>query len=71
MKILSRIEGDEMKVTTQFLDDLRDTVKKGLEFICDLTFDSKQTETTEKSISLEKLDEMKGRLNYGYTSFWS
>lgn len=71
MKILSRIEGDETKVTTQFLDELRDTIKKGLESICDLTFDSKQTETTEKSISLDKIDEMKGRLTSGYTSFWS
>ena len=64
MKILSRIEGDETKVSEQFLKELSDAIKEQLEIVCG-EYD------TEKSISLAKLKEMKGKLSSGYTSFWS
>jgi len=67
MKILSRIEGDETKVSNDFLNGLGKTVKEGLETVCNNLF----TELGYKSVSLEKLDEMKKRLDSGYTSFWS
>jgi len=63
MKILSRIEGDETKVSTVFLESLKNAIKDGIESICGETF--------EKSVSLAKLEEMKRRLTSGYTSFWS
>lgn len=64
MKILSRIEGDETKVSEQFLKELSDAIKEQLEIVCG-EYD------TEKSISVAKLKEMKGKLTSGYTSFWS
>ncbi len=67
MKILSRIEGDETKVSRDFLDGLGKTIKEGLETVCSNLF----MELDYKSISLAKLDEMKNRLASGYTSFWS
>lgn len=67
MKILSRIEGDETKVSRDFLDGLGKTIKEGLETVCNNLF----TELDYKSVSLTKLDEMKKRLASGYTSFWS
>lgn len=67
MKILSRIEGDESKVSHEFLDGLRNTIKESLEAVCSTLF----TEQDYKSVSLAKLDEMKARLSSGYTSFWS
>ena len=71
MKILSRIEGDETKVSKTFLDDLGKTIKEGLEEIFDGPFDKVESDDAFKSISLAKLDEMKKRLDSGYTSFWS
>lgn len=71
MKILSRIEGDETKVSKSFLDDLGKTIKEGLEEIFDGPFDKVESDDAFKSISLAKLDEMKKRLDSGYTSFWS
>lgn len=59
MKVLSRIEGDETKVSRAFLTSLEDVIKEEL------------TTIIEKSISLAKLKEMKSRLDSGYTSFWS
>ena len=59
MKILSRIEGDETKVSRTFLTSLEDVIKEELATIID------------KSVSLAKLKEMKNRLDSGYTSFWS
>ena len=59
MKVLSRIEGDETKVSRAFLTSLEDVIKEEL------------TTIIEKSISLAKLKEMKSRLDFGYTSFWS
>jgi len=67
MKILSRIEGDESKVSHDFLDSLGKTIKESLETVCNDLF----TELNYKSVSLAKLDEMKKRLTSGYTSFWS
>ena len=67
MKILSRIEGDETKVSSNFLDSLRKAVQEGLETVCNNLF----SELDYKSVSLAKLDEMKKRLISGYTSFWS
>lgn len=67
MKILSRIEGDESKVSHEFLDALGKAIRESLEAVCNTLF----TEQDYKSVSLAKLDEMKKRLTSGYTSFWS
>ena len=71
MKILSRIEGDETKVSMIFLDNLGKAIKEGLEEIFDGPFDKVESDDAFKSVSLAKLDEMKKRLDSGYTSFWS
>ena len=68
MKILSRIEGDETKVSMNFLENLEEAIHKGLEEAFDGIFEEDKKYT---SISLAKLDEMKKRLSSGYTSFWS
>ena len=70
MKILSRIEGDETKVSKAFLDDLKDAIKKGLENVFNEIFDE-EDDDVYNSVSLAKLEEMKKRLDSGYTSFWS
>ncbi|MBQ6800376.1 MAG: AAA family ATPase [Bacteroidaceae bacterium] len=73
MKILSRIEGDESKINN-LLDDLKNIVKEQLNLISGKEYSSKKMEgdeASEHSISLAKLEEMKGRLRQGYTSFWS
>lgn len=67
MKILSRIEGDETKVSAEFLGKLTNTIKEGLEAVDDSLFIG---ENQYKSISLAKLKEMEKRLKSGYTSFW-
>lgn len=60
MKVLSRIEGDETKVSRTFLNSLEEVIKTYL------------PEISEKdSVSLKKITEMKKRLESGYTSFWS
>lgn len=64
MKILSRIEGDDTKVTNTFLDNLKKTIEEGQKSIYE---DFK----TEDSVSLLKLKEMKQKLDSGNTSFWS
>lgn len=71
MKILSRIEGDETKVSEKFLKGLSDVVKEQLEKICTELFNADNGEKKYKSISLAKLDEMTKKLASGYTSFWS
>ena len=71
MKILSRIEGDETKVPVQFLEELEKAIKQGLDSIFEGPFDKVESEDAYKSVSLAKLDEMKKRLDSGYTSFWS
>jgi hypothetical protein len=67
MKILSRIEGDETKVSSKFLEELDGTIKSGLKTICPTLF----TDDGYASVSSTKIDEMKKRLASGYTSFWS
>ena len=64
MKVLSRIEGDDTKVSDDFLDRLSKTIEDGLKGISG-------EEHTITSISLAKLKEMKAKLASGYTSFWS
>ena len=70
MKILSRIEGDETKVTTTVLKELGDTIHYGLEAVFAELFDE-DDDDVYTSVSLAKLEEMKERLKSGYTSFWS
>lgn len=71
MKILSRIEGDETKVSIGFLDGLGNIIKQGLADVCSDMFDNGEGKQAYASVSLAKLAEMKKRLASGYTSFWS
>lgn len=71
MKILSRIEGDETKVSASFLDGLENTIKTGLVTACPNLFEEGEGKKAYVSVSLAKLTEMKRRLTSGYTSFWS
>lgn len=64
MKVLSRIEGDDTKVSDNLLDALSTAIAQGLKAVTG-------EENTVKSISLAKLKEMKAKLVSGYTSFWS
>lgn len=64
MKILSRIEGDDTKVKDSLLDALSQTITEGLKTLTDEDY-------LVKSVSVAKLEEMKNRLQSGYTSFWS
>lgn len=64
MKVLSRIEGDDTKVSDAFIDRLSKTIEDGLKAVSG-------EEHTIISISLAKLKEMKAKLASGYTSFWS
>lgn len=68
MKILSRIEGDETKVSAEFFNELESAIKSGLEEVCGSMFAG---DVPYNAISLAKLGEMKKRLASGYTSFWS
>ena len=71
MKILSRVEGDEAKVSASFLDGLENTIKTGLVTVCSNLFEEGEGKKAYVSVSLAKLTEMKRRLTSGYTSFWS
>ena len=64
MKILSRIEGDDTKVKDRLLNALSQTIADGLNTLTD-------EDHLVKSVSVAKLEEMKNRLQSGYTSFWS
>ena len=64
MKILSRIEGDDTKVKDSLLNALSQTITDGLNTLTD-------EDHPVKSVSVAKLEEMKNRLQSGYTSFWS
>lgn len=64
MKILSRIEGDDTKVKDSLLNALSQTITEGLNTLTD-------EDHPVKSVSVAKLEEMKNRLQSGYTSFWS
>lgn len=56
MKVLSRIEGDETKVSRTLLNSLEEVIQTALPKI-----------SIENSVSLKKLTEMKKRLESGYT----
>ena len=71
MKILSRIEGDETKVSASFLNGLENTIKTGLVTVCSNLFEEGEGKKAYVSVSLAKITEMKKRLTSGYTSFWS
>lgn len=71
MKILSRIEGDETKVSEKFLKGLSNAIKEQLEKVCEDLFTTEDSKGEYKSISLAKLEEMTKKLASGYTSFWS
>ena len=64
MKVLSRIEGDDTKISDKLLDNLSKAIEDGLKTISG-------EDNTVKSISLAKLKEMKAKLVSGYTCFWS
>lgn len=64
MKILSRIEGDDSKVSDNKLKTLSNVIEENLNKISD-------ERKLEKSVSLLKIEEMRNRLSSGYTSFWS
>lgn len=64
MKVLSRIEGDDTKVSDDFINRLSKTIEDGLKAVSG-------EERAIASISLAKLKEMKAKLASGYTSFWS
>ena len=64
MKVLSRIEGDDTKVSDRFIDSLSKAIEEGLKTVSG-------KESPVKSIALAKLKEMKDKLVSGYTSFWS
>lgn len=64
MKVLSRIEGDDSKVSEHLLNLLSKTIEEGLKR-------ASGAESSIPSISIAKLGEMKSKLSSGYTSFWS
>lgn len=61
MKVLSRIEGDDQKVSQELLDGLKQVVSDMLP----------NDAMREASVSLAKLREMNKRHEAGFTSFWS
>jgi len=71
MKILSRIEGDETKIG-KLLDKLSATIADQLKVVSEKEYSAKKDDGEKVySVSLAKLEEMKKRLEGGYTSFWS
>ena len=71
MKILSRIEGDETKIG-KLLDKLSATIGEQLKAVSEKEYSAKKDDGEKVySVSLAKLEEMKKRLESGYTSFWS
>lgn len=64
MKILPRIDGDDTKVTDDLLNTLKTTIEDGLKNVMG-------DDSDVPSVSQKKLDEMKKRLQSGYTSYWS
>ena len=61
MKILSRIEGDDVKMLNADGNNVLDGLKTQVE----------KLGLAEESVSLKKIAEMKKRLASGYTSYWS
>ncbi len=71
MKILSRIEGDETKVSTTLLDALRSVITDGFKIFVDADYTGFKVEGKTFSVSLAKLKTMSKKLHTcGYTSFW-
>ena len=71
MKILSRIEGDSVKIGT-LLKDLKSIIGDQLKAISKKEYSEKKKDGEKVySVSLAKLKEMEERLDSGYTSFWS
>ena len=71
MKVLSRIEGDATKID-KLLDKLSVTISEQLRAISGKEYSFKKDDGEKVySVSLAKLEEMKKRLESGYTSFWS
>lgn len=71
MKILSRIEGDSTKIG-DLLERLGKAIGEQLKAISEKEFSAKKDDGEKVySVSLAKLEEMKKRLEGGYTSFWS
>lgn len=71
MKILSRIEGDATKID-KLLDKLGATIAEQLKVVLEKEYSAKKDDGEKVySVSLAKLEEMKKRLESGYTSFWS
>ena len=58
-------------MSQDFLNSLKDAIHDGLEAVFSDIFDEDDDEDEYISVSLSKLDEMKKRLESGYTSFWS
>ena len=71
MKILSRIEGDSVKIGN-LLNDLKTIIGDQLKAISGKEYSAKKDEAEKEfSVSLAKLKEMQDRMESGYTSFWS
>ncbi len=64
MKILSRIEGDEQRISNTWLEELKDLIVNSLTEL-DGQFNA------SNSVSCRKLLQMKNQLRRGYASFWS
>ena len=64
MKILSRIEGDEQRISESWLQGLSNTIDEQLKTL-DAGLD------TTCTLSLTKLAQMRQQLKRGYVSFWS
>lgn len=75
MKVLSRIEGDDTKISKTLLPDLMNMVKNQLNEISGKEYVEKrgvENEDVVLSVSLKKLEEMNRKLkDTGYTSYWS
>ena len=86
MKILSRIEGDEQRISVKFLDELKDAISGEVQIsLPDIDDDiDNQTEGSLSKtpgnegdddkpypICIRKLEQMKKQLVNGYVSFWS
>ena len=75
MKILSRIEGDETKVSNSLLNNLSNTIKTELNKISGKEYSGNKHNPPDseikKSVSMVKIAEMQERLKSGYTSFWN
>jgi hypothetical protein len=63
MKILSRIEGDSQHVTEKWLGELSELISAELAKVDGY-------DESKCNICRDKLNDMKGQVQSGYTSFW-